>query len=119
MAGFVTSSSPVPLKTGRVGQRCMSNLSRAQTSSRCCGVVVRRGGASSETLVHGSVGLVADMSWIRASNAEDPPGRGGRCMLNMSGFNNLPFGVVRKLGEKVQLSRCHLTMVQNDEVHRQ
>ncbi|GFV06587.1 uncharacterized protein TNCV_2949091 [Trichonephila clavipes] len=43
----VTSSSPVPLKTRRVGQRCTLNLSRAQTSSRWCGVVVWRGGASS------------------------------------------------------------------------
>ncbi|GFV88978.1 uncharacterized protein TNCV_4911801 [Trichonephila clavipes] len=47
VAGFVTSSSPVPLKTRRVGQRCMLNLSRAEKSSRWCGVVVRRGGASS------------------------------------------------------------------------
>ncbi|GFV48138.1 hypothetical protein TNCV_3554171 [Trichonephila clavipes] len=30
----VMSSSPVPLKTRRVGQRCMLNLSRAQKSSR-------------------------------------------------------------------------------------
>ncbi|GFY28257.1 uncharacterized protein TNCV_4395911 [Trichonephila clavipes] len=44
---LVTSSSPVPLKTRRVGQRCTLNLSRAETSSRWCGVVVRRGGASS------------------------------------------------------------------------
>ncbi|GFY24084.1 hypothetical protein TNCV_1011371 [Trichonephila clavipes] len=29
------SSSPVPLKTHRVGQRCMLTLSRAETSSRC------------------------------------------------------------------------------------
>ncbi|GFT79341.1 uncharacterized protein TNCV_3275681 [Trichonephila clavipes] len=43
VAGFVTSSSPVPLKTHRVGQRCTLNLSRAETSSRWCGVVVRRG----------------------------------------------------------------------------
>ncbi|GFX71041.1 uncharacterized protein TNCV_3648061 [Trichonephila clavipes] len=43
----VMSSSPVPLKTRRVGQRCTLNLSRAETSSRWCGVVVRRGGASS------------------------------------------------------------------------
>ncbi|GFX18728.1 uncharacterized protein TNCV_3018861 [Trichonephila clavipes] len=47
VAGYVTSSSPVPLKTRRVGQRCTLNLSRAETSSRWCGVVVRRGGASS------------------------------------------------------------------------
>ncbi|GFW33139.1 putative rna-directed dna polymerase from mobile element jockey-like protein [Trichonephila clavipes] len=37
VAGFVTSSSPVPLKTRRVGQRCTLNLSRAETSSRWCG----------------------------------------------------------------------------------
>ncbi|GFV04929.1 transposable element Tcb1 transposase [Trichonephila clavipes] len=47
VAGFVTSSSPIPLKTRRVGQRCTLNLSRAETSSRWRGVVVRRGGASS------------------------------------------------------------------------
>ncbi|GFV90297.1 uncharacterized protein TNCV_4380121 [Trichonephila clavipes] len=44
VACFVTGSSPVPLKTCRVGQRCTLNLSRAETSSRWCGVVVRRGG---------------------------------------------------------------------------
>ncbi|GFS47321.1 uncharacterized protein TNCV_4862771 [Trichonephila clavipes] len=44
---YVMSSSPVPLKTRRVGQRCTLNLSRAETSSRWCGEVVRRGGASS------------------------------------------------------------------------
>ncbi|GFT28180.1 uncharacterized protein TNCV_645471 [Trichonephila clavipes] len=43
----VMSSIPVPLKTRRVGQRCTLNLSRAETSSRWCGVVVRRGGARS------------------------------------------------------------------------
>ncbi|GFV54759.1 uncharacterized protein TNCV_3844781 [Trichonephila clavipes] len=47
VAGLDTSSSPVPLKTRRVGQRCTLNLSRAETSSRWCGEVVRRGGASS------------------------------------------------------------------------
>ncbi|GFW66504.1 uncharacterized protein TNCV_3310231 [Trichonephila clavipes] len=57
-AGFVTSSSLVPLKTRRVWQRCTLNLSRAETSSRWCGVVVRRGGVpaqvSSTSLDHGS-----------------------------------------------------------------
>ncbi|GFX12213.1 uncharacterized protein TNCV_1103311 [Trichonephila clavipes] len=43
----VMSSSPVPLKTRRVGKRCTLNLSRAETSSRWCGVVVRRGGTRS------------------------------------------------------------------------
>ncbi|GFT37757.1 uncharacterized protein TNCV_4128391 [Trichonephila clavipes] len=47
VACLVTSSSPVPLKTRRVGQRCTLNLSRVETSSRWCGVVVRRGGVSS------------------------------------------------------------------------
>ncbi|GFS61788.1 hypothetical protein TNCV_4345081 [Trichonephila clavipes] len=37
----------VPLKTRRVGERCTLNLVRAQTSSPWCGVVVRRGSASS------------------------------------------------------------------------
>ncbi|GFU67812.1 uncharacterized protein TNCV_4528811 [Trichonephila clavipes] len=53
----VTRSSPVPLKTRRVGQRCTLNLSRAETSSRWCGVVVRRGvpvQVSSTSLDHGS-----------------------------------------------------------------
>ncbi|GFX37901.1 hypothetical protein TNCV_1823551 [Trichonephila clavipes] len=31
----IMSSSPVPIKTRRVGQRCTLNLSRAETSSRC------------------------------------------------------------------------------------
>ncbi|GFW02020.1 hypothetical protein TNCV_1149001 [Trichonephila clavipes] len=44
---LVMSSSPVPLKTRRVGQRCTLNLSRAQTSSSWSGVVVKRRGASS------------------------------------------------------------------------
>ncbi|GFW36383.1 uncharacterized protein TNCV_3713021 [Trichonephila clavipes] len=44
MVCLVMSSSPVPLKTRQVGQRCTLNLSRAETSSRLCGVVVRRGG---------------------------------------------------------------------------
>ncbi|GFT79167.1 uncharacterized protein TNCV_3095141 [Trichonephila clavipes] len=35
----VMSSSPVPLKTRRVGQRCTLSLSRAETSSCWCGVV--------------------------------------------------------------------------------
>ncbi|GFW02449.1 uncharacterized protein TNCV_2454661 [Trichonephila clavipes] len=47
MSGFIMSSSPVPLKSRRVGKRCTLNLSRAQTFSRWCGVVVRRGGVSS------------------------------------------------------------------------
>ncbi|GFT24323.1 uncharacterized protein TNCV_3251931 [Trichonephila clavipes] len=37
------SSSPIPLKTRRLKQQCPLNLSRADMSSRWCGVVVRRG----------------------------------------------------------------------------
>ncbi|GFW01151.1 uncharacterized protein TNCV_1763891 [Trichonephila clavipes] len=44
VAGFVTSTSPVPPKTRHVGQLRTLNLSRAETSSRWCGVAVRRGG---------------------------------------------------------------------------
>ncbi|GFX25439.1 hypothetical protein TNCV_1424231 [Trichonephila clavipes] len=44
MAGFVTSSSSVLLKTRRVGQRCTLNLSRTETSTRWCGLVISRGG---------------------------------------------------------------------------
>ncbi|GFX45938.1 uncharacterized protein TNCV_2255151 [Trichonephila clavipes] len=45
------SSSPVPLKIRRVGQRCTLNLSRAETSSRWCGLAVRRG-VSARGVVH-------------------------------------------------------------------
>ncbi|GFX35386.1 uncharacterized protein TNCV_101931 [Trichonephila clavipes] len=44
VAGLVMSSTPVPLKTLRVGVRCTLNLSRAQTTSRWCGVEFWRGG---------------------------------------------------------------------------
>ncbi|GFT46563.1 uncharacterized protein TNCV_3184211 [Trichonephila clavipes] len=39
----VTSSSPVPLKTRRVEERCTLHLSRAQTSSCWSGIIVKRG----------------------------------------------------------------------------
>ncbi|GFV21864.1 uncharacterized protein TNCV_4525511 [Trichonephila clavipes] len=57
VAGFATSSSPVPIKTRRAGQRCTLNLSRAETSTCWCGVVVRRevpAQVSSTSLDHGS-----------------------------------------------------------------
>ncbi|GFX65500.1 uncharacterized protein TNCV_4735481 [Trichonephila clavipes] len=41
------SSSLVPLKNCPVGERCTFHLSRAETSSHWCSVVVRRGGSSS------------------------------------------------------------------------
>ncbi|GFW92542.1 uncharacterized protein TNCV_518591 [Trichonephila clavipes] len=57
VAGLVTSSSPVLLKTRHVRERCTLNLSSAETFSRWCGVVVRRGvpsRVSSSSLDHGS-----------------------------------------------------------------
>ncbi|GFX76650.1 hypothetical protein TNCV_3163681 [Trichonephila clavipes] len=45
------SSIPEPLKTFRVGERCTLSLSRAKTSSHWCGVVVRRGIASSSVVL--------------------------------------------------------------------
>ncbi|GFV81529.1 hypothetical protein TNCV_52531 [Trichonephila clavipes] len=50
VAGLVTSSSLLPLKTHRVGKQCTLNLSRAQTSSRWCGNK-ERGSASSGVLL--------------------------------------------------------------------
>ncbi|GFW19628.1 uncharacterized protein TNCV_1605191 [Trichonephila clavipes] len=54
----VMSSSRVPLKTRRVGERFTLNLLRAQTSSHWCGEVVRRGRVPtqvmSSSLDHGS-----------------------------------------------------------------
>ncbi|GFY12196.1 hypothetical protein TNCV_4934851 [Trichonephila clavipes] len=45
---LVTCLWPVPLKTRGVGELYNLNLSRAQTSSRRCGVEVERGDASSD-----------------------------------------------------------------------
>ncbi|GFS48051.1 hypothetical protein TNCV_3599781 [Trichonephila clavipes] len=69
------SSSPLPLKTHCVGQRCMLNLSRAETSSRWCGVIVRRGGTSSG-VVHVSdphQPQVRRQVPVRGSNGALPP----------------------------------------------
>ncbi|GFT52962.1 uncharacterized protein TNCV_2202671 [Trichonephila clavipes] len=52
VAGIAKSSSTVPLKTRHVEKRCMLNLSTAQTSSRWCGVVVRKGSASSGVVLN-------------------------------------------------------------------
>ncbi|GFY20567.1 hypothetical protein TNCV_211991 [Trichonephila clavipes] len=41
------SSCPLPLKIRPVGQRCTLNMSRTETRSHWCGVVVRREGARS------------------------------------------------------------------------
>ncbi|GFX11173.1 uncharacterized protein TNCV_4424321 [Trichonephila clavipes] len=44
VADLITNSSPLPLKTLRVREQCTLKMSRVQTSSRWCGVVVRRRG---------------------------------------------------------------------------
>ncbi|GFW99829.1 hypothetical protein TNCV_3420581 [Trichonephila clavipes] len=49
---LVSSSSPVSLKIRCVGQRYTLNLSRAETSSRWCGVVVRRGEGAGSGVVY-------------------------------------------------------------------
>ncbi|GFX48933.1 uncharacterized protein TNCV_2797241 [Trichonephila clavipes] len=81
VACFVTSSSPVPLKTRRVGQRCTLNLSRAETFSRWCGVVVRRGvpaQVSSTSLEHGS-----KITWSVAKS----PRVAEQCDVNIQSIN--------------------------------
>ncbi|GFY10228.1 uncharacterized protein TNCV_2629071 [Trichonephila clavipes] len=73
----VMSSSPVPLKIRRVGQRCTLNLSRAQTSSRWCDVVARRRGASSG-LVH------VTLAWFKFTRSVVKSSRvAEQCDVNM------------------------------------
>ncbi|GFX39511.1 uncharacterized protein TNCV_2668731 [Trichonephila clavipes] len=77
VACLVASSSPAPLKTLRVGQRCTLNLSRAETSFRWCGVVVRRGGASSG-VVH------VTWPWFQITGSVDKsPGIAKQCDVNI------------------------------------
>ncbi|GFS53623.1 hypothetical protein TNCV_730601 [Trichonephila clavipes] len=52
----LSSSSPVPLKTRRVGERCTLNLSRAQTSS--VGVVSSRVAELCDVNIHSLIGYV-------------------------------------------------------------
>ncbi|GFW57713.1 uncharacterized protein TNCV_2926321 [Trichonephila clavipes] len=81
VACLVTSSSPVPLKTRRVGKRCTLNLSRAETSSRWCGVVVRRGGASS------GVGHVT-CPWFKITwSVTESPRVAEQCDVNIQSIN--------------------------------
>ncbi|GFX35256.1 uncharacterized protein TNCV_100631 [Trichonephila clavipes] len=64
----VMSSSPVPLKTRRVGQRCTLNLSRAETSSRWCGVETHRAEMHIKY-----VEAQTSTSWERGSQFRCPP----------------------------------------------
>ncbi|GFV08066.1 hypothetical protein TNCV_1046951 [Trichonephila clavipes] len=58
--GLVTRSSPVPLKTSRVGEQCTINRRRAQTSSHSCVVagLHRNVGASRFNGPYGRQGCV-------------------------------------------------------------
>ncbi|GFU32976.1 uncharacterized protein TNCV_4155621 [Trichonephila clavipes] len=82
VACLVTSSSPVPQKTHRVGQRCTLNLSRAETSSRWCGVVVRRGASSG--VVHVS------RPWFKITwSVAKSPRVAEQCDVNIQSINQL------------------------------
>ncbi|GFW14367.1 uncharacterized protein TNCV_3327801 [Trichonephila clavipes] len=78
----VMSSSPVPLKTDRVGQLCTLNLWKAETSSRWCGVVFRRGGASS-----GVVHVTRPLFKITWSVAKSPR-VAEQCDVNIQSVNS-------------------------------
>ncbi|GFX35024.1 hypothetical protein TNCV_2329641 [Trichonephila clavipes] len=93
VAGFATSSVPVPLKTHSVREQCTLNLSRAQTSTRWFGAEVRRGRVqaqvSSKSLDHGSkLRGPSQKSLVKLNSAtlifcpsapEYPPRRDGGC----------------------------------------
>ncbi|GFW93663.1 hypothetical protein TNCV_4541921 [Trichonephila clavipes] len=68
----VTSSSLVPLKTRRVGQRCTLNLSRAETSSRWCGRVC----SSQVVMVANSWPALSSRKLEKQIAPEDPPSKG-------------------------------------------
>ncbi|GFU59478.1 hypothetical protein TNCV_3898161 [Trichonephila clavipes] len=59
VACLVTSSSPVPLKSRHVGQRCILNLSRAETFSRWIGSLGERYSGSERTDLHVQFGALA------------------------------------------------------------
>ncbi|GFT58432.1 uncharacterized protein TNCV_2119271 [Trichonephila clavipes] len=75
----VMSSSRIPLKTLRVGERCTLNLLRAQTSSCWCSVVVRRGEVlaqvTSSSLDHGSN--------LRSPSPKASPRVAEECVVNI------------------------------------
>ncbi|GFW84907.1 uncharacterized protein TNCV_681951 [Trichonephila clavipes] len=99
VACFVTGSSPVPLKTRRVGQRCTLNLSRAETSSRWCGVGVREGvpaQVSSTSLDHGS-----KITWSVAKS----PRVAEQCDVNIQSINQSITLTLGRLNSTVDLER--------------
>ncbi|GFY05255.1 uncharacterized protein TNCV_2207011 [Trichonephila clavipes] len=121
VACFVMGSNPAPLKTRRVGQRCTLNLSRAETSSRWCGVVVRRGGCQLSSPVikvsdHGSHVMSSSPVPLNTHRL------GKRCTLHLPRAQTSS----RWCGVVVRRRRCqlrcrprHLTLAQNEEVRHQ
>ncbi|GFU41305.1 uncharacterized protein TNCV_3011301 [Trichonephila clavipes] len=90
VACYVTSSSPVLLKTHRVGQRCTLNLSRAETSSRWWGVVVRRGGANSG-VIH------VTWPWFKITwSVAKSPRVAEQCDVNIQSINQSSEDVLHK-----------------------
>ncbi|GFX22976.1 uncharacterized protein TNCV_2086841 [Trichonephila clavipes] len=106
----VMSSSPVPLKTLRIGKRCTLNLLRVQTSFRWCGVVARRGWCQLRgrpfhlTMIQNYESWPLYVEFVKELRLKRPP-----------------VGIwVKVISESCQIE-CrsrHLTMVQNYEVLR-
>ncbi|GFT61969.1 putative RNA-directed DNA polymerase from transposon X-element [Trichonephila clavipes] len=85
--------SPRPSSSGcRVGQRCTLNLSRAETSSRWCGVVVREGASS------GVISL--ELPWFKITwSVAKSPRAAEQCDVNISNSSNEHIN-------RVDLSKC-------------
>ncbi|GFU17066.1 uncharacterized protein TNCV_2480071 [Trichonephila clavipes] len=77
------SSFLVPLKTRRVGERSTLNLSRAQTSSHGCGVVVKREGASSGVVLVTSPWFKMTRSVAKSSRVAE------QCDINIHSLTDL------------------------------
>ncbi|GFV90107.1 hypothetical protein TNCV_4378231 [Trichonephila clavipes] len=97
----------------RVGQRCALNLPRVKTSSRWCGVVVRRGvpaEVSSTSLDHGSK--------LRGPSPKALVGADVRLIWRGSKYSRRRSVEVRIM-ENVGSHPRHLTLIRNYEVRRQ
>ncbi|GFW31494.1 uncharacterized protein TNCV_1288411 [Trichonephila clavipes] len=104
---LVTSSSPVPLKIRRVVERCTLNLSRDQTSSHWCSVVVRREGTSSG-------GILVTCPWFKMTRSvAKSPRVAKQCDVNIHSL------ILMEVWRKRRQLKCksrNQTRVQNCEV---
>ncbi|GFY28091.1 hypothetical protein TNCV_4394251 [Trichonephila clavipes] len=75
------SYSPVPLKTRVIRERCTLNLSIAQTSSRWCGAIVKRGPVT-RTTPEMFTGSWFEMTWSVAKS----PRVAKQCDVNIPSF---------------------------------